>query len=162
MIAVIYSIVIWIIVPVVILAVLTLAIRITQSASDIDLKVSARAGFWAGLLLFVVYIVSQLATLQNTDFTLQYFNYQPQFNLFVTIAGVVAGFAVLSGIKFLIPTRLVGLVTLFLTWGSTSALFSYIFIETTRDLVMCFALGFIVGVLIYIMVFPAPFQEIWS
>jgi hypothetical protein len=158
---IIYGLVAWVIVPIVILAILALAIRIISSVSDSDNEVSAKAGFWAGLLLFVVYVVSQLATLENITFTSDYFNYMPQFNILTTVIGSVIGFASLAGMSYLIPTRVVGLVTLLLTCASTSALFNYIFIENDRNLVMCFAVGTLVGALIYMVVFPTPFREIW-
>ena len=162
MLTAIYDIVVWIIVPIVIFAILILAIRIVSGVSNSDHKVSARAGLWAGLLLFVVYVVSQLATLQNISFSVDYFSYVPQFNLINTIIGSILGFAFFAGIRYIIPTRLVGLIVLLLTWASTSALFSYIFIQSTRNSVMCFALGTLIGALVYVVIFPTPFREIWS
>ncbi len=159
MLSLIYALIIWVIVPIVILAIFALALRIVTTVTDSDHKTSARAGFWAGLLLFVVYVVSQLSTLGNFNFT---WNYVPQFQWVIGIAGVCAGFVFLAGIRFVIPTRIIGLVTLLLVWASSSALFSYIFIANIRDIVIGFALGTIIGALIYIVLFPAPFREIWQ
>jgi hypothetical protein len=149
----------WIIVPIIMLALLVFAWIIAGSVSDSELKVSAWAGFWAGLVLFVVYVVSQLGAIRTPSFNL--FNL-PGLLLFELIVGLVLGFLFLWMVRVMIPTRLVGLITLLLAFASTSSLFSYVFLNDLRISVLYMTLGGALGILLHIVLFPASVREIFS
>jgi len=143
--------VLWVTVPGVMLGLLFYAIGIVSGASQSEGKTSAKAGFWAGLVLFVVYVVSQLHAAREPNFR---FGSLPQFDLSSMGTGLVGGFLLLWGVRFLAPTRLVGLVTLILAAASSSALFSYVFIESLRSTMVFLTLGTALGALLHVVFFP--------
>jgi hypothetical protein len=59
------------------IAVFVFAWMIANSARTAELRVSSWAGFWAGLLSFVIYVVSQLAQIREPN--LRYAVYTPGF-----------------------------------------------------------------------------------
>jgi hypothetical protein len=59
------------------------------------------------------------------------------------------------------PTRLVGLMTLTLAAASTSALFSYTFIDSARVSVLYWTLGAALGILLHIVIYPASIEHIF-
>ena len=59
------------------------------------------------------------------------------------------------------PTRLVGLITLMLAGSSTSAIFTYIFIDSLRVSVLYWTLGTALGILLHIVLFPASIAHIF-
>jgi hypothetical protein len=153
-----YVVVLWVIVPAIMLIMLTLPLRIIGHAED-DAKASARAGFWAGLLLFVLYVVSQLPTLRVPSLAVESL---PRFDLISTAIGATIGFVFLLVMRYVAPTPFVGLLTLALAAASSIALFSYVFVEGFRATVMYFALGAIFGALFFVVLFPSMARQIWD
>ncbi len=159
MLQVIYGIVLWLIVPCIIFGMLIFCMSICGHADE---KRSAWSGFFLGLIVFVLYVISKLSSLQGVDFA---FNSFPDFGFgswVVLIIGALGGFFLLFIVAMLKPTRGLGVVTLFLSAASTCALFSYIFISSIRDTAMFFALGILCGLLVHIMFFPETVPEIFS
>ncbi len=157
----IYGVILWIIVPAIMTAMFIFGMVIA-SKSDSPVKASAWAGFLLGLLAFVIYLVNKLPSFQNLNFT---FNSFPDFGFgsWVTlIEGGTVGFFLLWIILFMKPTRGVGVITFLLVAASTCSLFSYIFIESIRDIALFFALGLICGVLLHIMFFPETHRNIFA
>jgi hypothetical protein len=58
----------WVILPLIMFAIFAFAWIIANSARTAELRVSSWAGFWAGLLSFVVYVVSQLSKIHEPRF----------------------------------------------------------------------------------------------
>ncbi|HLI88989.1 MAG TPA: hypothetical protein VKV37_09885 [Ktedonobacteraceae bacterium] len=155
----IYGLVLWFIVPCIIFGMLIFAMVVSSHADE---KRSAWAGFFLGLIVFVLYIISKLSSLQGIDFT---FNSFPNFGFgswVILILGVIGGFFLLTVVALLKPTRGIGIVTLILTVASTYALFTYIFIADVRDAAMFFALGTLCGLLIHVMFFPETLPKIFQ
>lgn len=150
--------VLWVVVPGIMLIMLTLPLRIINRAEG-DAKASARAGFWAGLLLFVLYVVSQLPTLRTPSLIP---GSLPSFDLTPTAIGAVIGFGFLLVMRYVAPTPFVGLLTLSLAALSSIALFSYIFVEGFRATVMYFALGATFGALLFVVLLPGMARKIWD
>jgi hypothetical protein len=50
----------WMVVPVVMLSLFIFASTIAARAPKPESRTSAKAGLWAGLILFIVYVISQL------------------------------------------------------------------------------------------------------
>ena len=144
-------IVLWGVVPAIFVALLIFAVIIVRRTSYDERKTSARAGFWAGLVLFIGYVISQSHTLKIPA---SIFRYLPELDLLPAAVGFIVGFLFLWGVRFLLRTRMVGLVSLILSALSTSGLYSYIFIETLRDKILFAALGFAFGALLHIVFFP--------
>jgi uncharacterized metal-binding protein len=145
-------IVLWGVVPGIFLALLIFGIVILRRASYDERRTSARAGFWAGLVLFIGYVISQSHTLK---IPVSIFRYLPGLDLVPAAMGFVIGFLFLWGVRFLLLTRMIGIVCLILSALSTSGLYSYIFIDALRNKILFLALGFTFGALLHIVFFPS-------
>lgn len=156
----IYGSFVWVIIPLIILSMLIFSLMIVARVTMADSKISVRAGLLAGLVLFVIYVVTQLQSIHVPNLS----NYSPHFNLFsgvVLLIGFIVGFFLLWGIRILAPTRLVGLLVLILSAASLSALFSYFFASNVRDITLFFALSTVFGILVHVMFFPKTLREIF-
>jgi hypothetical protein len=141
----------WGIVPGIILSALSFSIIIVRRTLQDDRGTSARAGFWAGILLMVVFVVSHWHTVKSPTFSLKSL---PSLNLESAGIGVIIGFMFLWTVRFLLPTRMVGLISLILSAASTSGLYAYVFIESLRSTILFLALGIAFGALFHIVLFP--------
>src|SRR5688572_19352806 len=114
----------WVIVPLIMLAILIFAHRIsTAMGIHTDKRLSARAGFWAGLLIAVIFVMTMLAAITGPD--LRVGETLPQFGFFPLMLGFLVGFAMLFGVWIALPTRFMGVITTALSAASSIALFSY-------------------------------------
>lgn len=147
----------WIVVPVILGGIFMLGRSIMKNVTDGENRTSARAGFWAGLVLFVIYFVYEIQLFKTPEFikitTLQ-------INILGVIIGAILGFFLLFGIKYFIPTRIVGFVVLVLIFSSSSALYSYIFIQTFNEWLLSSTLGVAFGSLLHITIWPKSIHEI--
>ena len=147
----------WVVVPMILVGLFFLGRSIMLNVPMGENRTSARSGFWAGLVLFVIYFVYEIALFKTPQFvkieTLQ-------LNIWGVMIGLFLGFAMLFSIKYLIPTRVVGFVILFLTFSSASALYSYIFIQTFNEWLLSSTLGLAFGALLHIMIWPKAIHEI--
>jgi hypothetical protein len=148
----------WVILPFIMFAIFALAWIIASSAKNAELRVSSWAGFWAGMLSFLVYVVSQLGQIREPE--LRYVPL-PGLQLLPLGWGLTAGFVFLWVVRHAVPTRLVGLITLLLTGTSTSALFTYVFIDSLKVSVLYWTLGTALGILLHIVLFPASVVHIF-
>lgn len=149
----------WVVVPLIMLAFLIVSWLIRGGKAASSNRASANAGFWAGLVIFVIYVTSQLDILRDPDFD---FTALPGFLFEPSFSGLAAGFASLWVVKMMAPTRLVGVITLILSATSTSALFTYIFIESLRPAILYASLGTTLGVFLSIVFFPDNVKEIFG
>jgi hypothetical protein len=156
---VIYGFVLWLIVPCIIFGMIIFSMVIAGHADE---KRSAWSGFFLGMIVFVLYIISKLSSLQAVDFTFNSFPNLAFGSWMVLLLGLLSGFFLLFIVTMLKPTRGVGVVTLFLSAASTCALFSYIFISSIRDTAMFFAFGTLCGLLIHVMFNPDTIPQIFS
>jgi hypothetical protein len=149
----------WVILPLIMFALFAFAWIIASTARSAELKVSSWAGFWAGLVTFVIYVVSQLGHIREPDL---HFSALPGFLLLPLGWGLGAGFVFLWTVRHAVPTRLVGLITLMLAASSTSAVFTYIFIDSLRVSVLYWTLGSALGILLHIVLFPTSVEHIFK
>jgi hypothetical protein len=147
----------WIILPLIMIAIFVFAWIIASSARTAELRVSSWAGFWAGLLSFVIYVVSQLAQIREPNFR---YAVLPGLQLLPLGWGLTAGFVFLWIVRHAVPTRLVGIITLMLAGSSTSAVFTYIFIDSLRVSVLYWTLGTALGILVHIVLLPTSIAYI--
>lgn len=147
------------VVPLILLALLVFAIVIVRRVKDNEAKMSARAGLGAGLVLFVIYMVSRLS--EAGEANLEFANF-PEIDFAPLAVGALIGFGLLWSVKRVLPTRYVGISTLLLSAVGTSALYSFIFIEDMRVGVMYAALGGVLGMLMYLMLFPMSTRSLWD
>ncbi len=146
----------WIFVPAIMLALFIFGANIVSRAPNKEAKTSASAGFWAGLILFVIYVITQVDSLRGVDFT----KFELNINLWMVAIGAVVGYLLLLGVRFLLPTRQVGLIVLILSVASTSSLFSYIFILHIRNFALSMALGVGLGALLHIIITPSSIKDL--
>jgi hypothetical protein len=149
----------WLILPSIMLSVFAFAWAIAKTARPADLKASAWAGLFAGLVTFVIYVVSQLSRIHDPDFR---FTTLPDLLVQPVASGVVLGFVFLWLIRLALPTRLVGILTLMLSTASTSALFTYVFLTLLRIQVLYWTLGTALGVFLHVVVFPGSVRHIFG
>ena len=148
-------IVLWGVIPAILLALLIFSMIIVRRTSYDERRTSSRAGFWAGLVLFVGFVISQSHTLKMPA---SIFRYLPALDLIPAGIGFMIGFLFLWGVRFLLTTRMVGLVSLILSAVSASGLYSYIFIDTLRNKILFLSLGFAFGALLHIVFFPSSIK----
>jgi hypothetical protein len=149
----------WIIVPLILLSVFNMARRLAKTAKEPDLKASAWAGLWAGLVIFVIIVASQLQDMRAADFGPGFF---PRLSSTPLILGFILGFLILLGVRRSAPTRMIGLITMLLSSASSSALFSYVFMVDMRGPLLYSTLGLAVGVLVHITIFPASINAMFT
>ena len=149
----------WTVVPIILLALFVFSLTIVSRLREPESKASARAGVWAGLVLFVTFVLSQLRELREPQFT---FAAVPDLDTAPLIIGVVVGFIFLWTVRLLLRTPVVGVTTLLLCAGSTSALYSFLFIESLRPTMLYLALGVAFGVLFHIVLFPSSMRKLWE
>ncbi len=148
----------WVILSLIMFVIFALAWIIASSTKTAELRVSSWAGFWAGELTFVIYVVSQLGQIREPE--LRYVPL-PGLQLLPLGWGLTAGFVFLWVVRHAVPTRLVGIITLMLGSTSTSALFTYIFIDSLRVSVLYWTLGAALGILLHIVLFPTSIVHIF-
>ena len=147
----------WLFVPGIMLGVVILGNRLAIRVSDKEMKTSARAGWWAGMVLFVFFFIYQIPNFRIPDSLVD-----PSIRLswLSALIGAVIGFTILLGLRKLIETRAIGLITILLSFSGSSALFSYFFIRLHNDMLMSGALGIAFGALLYVVIFPKQLHEI--
>lgn len=147
----IYHAIVYIAVPVIMLSTLGLGIFVTMRAPR-NSKLSAVAGFAAGLVVFAIYVVSEFSNFRSPTLGL---NAIPTFKPIPVAIGAAVGFGLLLLGQFLEIARsgLLGLFVLFLVATSSTAAFSYFFNSSLRANTIFLALGCLAGLLIYIVLF---------
>jgi hypothetical protein len=147
----------WMVLPLIMFSIFALAWILARSAKTAELRVSSWAGFWAGLLSFVIYVVSQLSQIRDPAL---HFSELPGLQPLPLGLGLIGGFVFFWIVQRSVPTRLVGLMTLVLGASSTSALFTYLFIDSLRVSVLYLTLGTALGILVHVILFPASLAHI--
>ncbi len=151
-------IVVWILVPFIFLGLFMLSRSIVEKAKKGEHQLSTRAGFWAGLIAFVIFLIYELPSIKYPDFaSVSSIN----ISFWFLIISSVAGYFFLHFLKLMIPTRIAGFVVLFFVFCSLSALFSYYFIQSINDVLMSLSLGLAFGVLVHIIIAPKMINDIF-
>lgn len=147
----------WMIVPVVMLSLFIFASTIAARAPKPESKTSAKAGLWAGLILFIVYVISQLDSLREPNFTVIG---MAGIKFWPVVFGTGFGFLLLVGVRLLLPTRQVGFIVLIMATASTCSLYSYVFMPDLRNTVLALTLGAGLGALFHVVVLPTSVKEL--
>lgn len=141
----------WILVPLIMVGLVVVARTVVTRATDPDRLTAARAGWWAGLLLFLLYFIHTLPDFRPPD---------PMgtsglgVHGWGTLLGAAAGFAFLWGLSFLSAARVGGLVVLLLTVAGLASLHTYVFLESRGEWLVGGVLGGALGALLHLVVFP--------
>jgi len=121
-------------------------------------RIPAVAGLCAGLVCFVIYVVSSSKSFQAPTVTVTTL---PGFHWLPTALGLLLGFGILRLLEMLgLNSGLFGLFILILIMSSSVAVYSYFFPSPLRDFTILFALSAAVGMLLHIMLFPKRIRGI--
>lgn len=146
----------WILVPLIMVGLVVLARSMTTRAEEGERFVSARAGGWAGLVLFLIYFLHALPSFRPPGPDVEV---GMSVNIAGTLFGAAVGITILKGLSMLAPDRIVGVVVLLLTFAGLSSFHSYIFLEATNDFFLAAVLGAALGALLYMMAFPQSVEK---
>lgn len=141
----------WILVPLIMGGLVVMARSLVVRAEGPERVTAARAGWWAGLLLFLIYFVHSLPVFRPPDPTVAG---TLTLGLGPLVLGVGLGFALLWGLSFLSAARVGGLVVLLLTAAGLGSLHTYIFLDDRGDWLVAGVLGGALGALLHLIVFP--------
>jgi hypothetical protein len=152
-------IIVWIVVPAILFGLFILSSSIVKKAKSGEHKLSTQAGFWAGMITFVIFLIYELPLIR-----FPYFNSVSliDMSLWMLLLSTVGGYFFLHILKLTIPTRIAGFVVLLLVFCSLSALFNYFFIQSINDILMSMSLGLALGVLIHIILEPKTINIIFD
>ena len=141
----------WGVVPLILFSLLMFGLfRVSGPKPDPAVKASATAGAWAGLVVFVLFIVSQKNNGLAFSFQLPAYG----FRFWPTILSAATGFGGSWLLDAIRRYRVVGAFVLVLVASTSIALFSYVFVSDVRPHLVFLALGGALGVLLHQMLYP--------
>ncbi len=141
----------WAIVPLILGALLRFSLFCVPGAkAELAVKMSASAGAWAGLVVFVLFVISQKSAALSFSFALPAYG----FRFWPTILSALGGFGGSRLLDAVRRHRVVGLFVMVLVASSAIALFSYVFVGGARPHLVFVALGGAFGVLVHQMLYP--------
>lgn len=152
----------WVVVPLIMVGLLLFGRQLAHAPAirHSEKRLSARAGWYAGILLALIYLIANLGNIDGPDMS---FNAGlPDFRFLALFFGIFAGFALLWGVWIAFPTRYLGLVTLALSSSSSIALLAYFFMRGLHSWVMYWALGAALGTLFYVIFFPGTMRKMFT
>ncbi len=146
----------WVLIPIIMGGLVVVAWSLVVRAEGPDRATAARAGWWAGLLLFLLYFLHSLPELRPPDPTAPG---SLVVGFWPVVLGAGLGFALLWGLSFLSAARVGGLVVLLLTVAGLSSLHTYLFLEERGEWLVGGVLGGALGALLHLIVFPGSFTR---
>lgn len=151
------------IIPLTMIAIFIFGLIIASRARERNAKVAAWAGFLAGFVCFVLYAISQKQTPQAALSSLSQLPTFAMSNLVTTVLCTIIVAALLRLLSaFSVLARYIGFITLILSGASLSALDSYFFVASFREPAIYLTLGFILGILLFIVVWPDEGRKLWG
>jgi hypothetical protein len=151
--------VLWMIVPIILFGLIVLASSIVSRTAEGEHRLSVRAGFWAGLVGFVAFVVYEMDSFNIPDFTKAM---SIHLNILHFLLAMGFGYFMLYVMKQFVPTRLGGFVVLLLVFTGSTSLFSYFFVQVINDELLSTSLGAALGVLLHMLVSPKYVYVIFS
>jgi hypothetical protein len=148
----------WIIVPLIMFSLLVFGAIIAVKVKDKKKKISAIAGWWAGLVLFVFFFIFHISIIRIPSITM---GTTIALSIPAGIVGAVIGLLTLWVLKPLIKKRVVGFLTLILSFSGSVSLLSYFFIGNVNPYLFSGILGLAFGSLLHFVIFPENAQDIF-
>lgn len=148
----------WVIVPGILIIILLYAFNLPRKISDSQIRISGKAGVFAGLIVFIIFVVSQQK--QGLEFSPDIPTYD--FSLFAFAAIILGtGFGYLFAwiVDAIKQYRALGFLVLFIVASTTIAIYGYTFIKDVRSHVVFVSLGIMLGALLHIMWFPEALSK---
>lgn len=143
--------VVWILVPLIMVGLVVMARSLLHRSKHEERRTAARAGWWAGMVLFFVYFLAGLPSFRTPvpgePITLG-------IGIWPLVIGVALGFAALWATGRFAPNRVIGFVVLLLTFAGLAVFHTYVFIDATTEPFLSVLLGAALGALLHMMVFP--------
>ncbi len=135
----------WVLVPFVLVALWGYGFySLPTNAGSHEAKAACRYARWAGLILFVLFVVSRKG--RGDTLSLKIPEYD--FNWWLTILGTVFGFFFSWFIEKVKHIRAVAFVVLVLVASMSISFYCYLFVQDTRVWILFLALGFALGTLL--------------
>jgi hypothetical protein len=159
MIKIIYAVIIYGLIPAILIMYFVISARLPSMVEDSEVRLSARAGFWAGVVIFAAYCVIVIPGIDELNFDVDSL---PSFNLWGALLGLATGFVFLRVLEIFLPSRGIGILTLIMAAASAIALFSYLFQADARDFTMYLTLGALFGGLLNVVLFPSLAKSLLS
>ena len=146
----------WGSVPLILLGLLLFTLfGIPDDKAGPEIRVSTRSGKWAGLIVLVLFIISQ----KNRELTFSFKIPAYGFAIWPTILSTAVGFVLSRFFDFIKRTRVIGIFVLLLVATTSITFYGYIFITNIRSTVVFVALGIAFGVLLHEVLFPESGSE---
>ncbi len=149
----------WAVVPLVLAGILIYGLfGIPEESAPSRVRTAAQAGKWAGLIIFVIYVISLRS--RTLTFSFRAPNYD--FMFWPTALAALAGLMVSGVFDFLRSTRFIGFLVLTIVSATAISLYSYLFIRTVRNDLVFMLLGLVLGILLYEIIFPEGLPDSWA
>ena len=152
-----FDFVIWIFVPAILVLVILNSISLIKNAADKRHRTSMHAGFWAGIILFVIALIYQVNIFLQIGFPHKEI-YQG-FDLWLALIGGAVCFLLFSGGKKIIPPRLSGWIIFVLTFASLYALLDYVCIRSFNEVLLSIILGGALGFFFQLTTSPSSMRD---
>jgi len=141
----------WVLIPLILAGLVLVGRSLVTRTRNEERRTAARAGWWAGLILFFLYFVHQLPAFRPPGPGVES---AIQVSVWGVVLGVGLGFLLLWGLSFLSAARVIGFLVLLLTFAGLASLHSYLFLEDRGQAFIGGTLGMALGGLLHTMVFP--------
>jgi len=148
----------WVVVPAILIVILLYACNLPRKVSDPQIKISGNAGIFAGLIVFIIFVVSQQK--QGLAFSLDVPSYDFNFaGVVVTILGILFGFLLGKIVDAIKQYRALGFLVLLIVATTTITIYRYLFFTSERSIVVFASLGVMLGALLHIIWFPEAMSK---
>lgn len=152
-----FDVVIWTYVPAVLCLVIVFAYFISDKIEHIHYKKTARSGFWAGFILFLMVLIYQVSVFLKTGFPDE--PIYRGFNLLLAVGAAIMTFPIFQISKKISP-KMAGWIVLTLTALSFTMLFHYLFIHTLNEHILSMVLGVSFGVFAHTAFTPVSLDDL--
>lgn len=149
--------VVWVFVPAILV---TLGLLVKSMVNKVEEKrhsSAMQAGYWAGIALFIIILIYQVAIFLQTGFPKE--EIFQGFSLSLALGSALVVFIIFLGGKKIVPVVVAGLIVLIFTFLIFAALSHYLFIRTHNDVLLSMILGGIFGFLTHFAVSPSTLKE---
>ena len=153
----IFDVVIWTYVPVILGMVIMYAYLIAGKIEHPHYKKTARSGFWAGFILFLMVLVYQVGVFLKAGFPDD--PIYKGFNVILAIGAVLVTYPIFNTGKKTSP-KLAGWIVLILTSVSFWTLFHYLFVHSYNEYILSAVLGVSFGIFAHTAFTPVSMDDL--
>lgn len=155
----IFNFAVWVFVPVVLFMIIRYIYGVHKRTDHPERSATAKSGFWAGFVLFVMALIYQVGIFIVEGFPNNEI-YQG-FDLTIAAIGIAIGFLLFAVGKkgSVAPPAAAGFIALVTTFAAFSALVHYLFIRTYNEILISLIMGLTAGALIFSALSPKTLKE---